>query len=113
MVGSCGVFEHVFAVVVAEAVQGLRWRESLQFGEGEDLAGAVVLAGFVEQVAVAEFGRGEVIQRVDYGDGVGEGDGFGGVVQALQESGQFQDRLQWFREMKKAAKGRLCYNVRA
>lgn len=89
MVCAVRVFEYIVAVISTEAMQCLLWGQILYTGERKDLARTVVLSGFAAQVAVAEGGRGEVIQGIDHGDGVGEGDVVRSVVQALQKAAQF------------------------
>lgn len=49
-----GIAEHVLAVVIAEAMQGLLLRQAVQAGEREQFARAVVLSGLVEGIAVSE-----------------------------------------------------------
>lgn len=80
MVGSLGILQHIDAVVVPEKGEGLGLVQAMKFGEGENLAAAVVLSGFVDRGTVGEAGGSEVVVRVDVGDDLGEGDGLGGLA---------------------------------
>ncbi len=68
-------------------MQGLLRGELVQFGKGENFAGTVVLPCGIVQFTIAEGGGGEVIMRVDHGDGVSKihavGRGGEGVEQVL------------------------------
>lgn len=86
MIGAVGILQDVVAVVAAEAGERFGFGEALQLGEREHFARAGVLPGFVEEIAVAERGRGVVVGAVDRGDGLGEFDLLGRFAQALQES---------------------------
>jgi hypothetical protein len=65
VVPALGVAEHVVTVEGAEAGQGFFLAEALQAGEGEQLAGAVVLPRRVLLIAVGKGGGSEIVEAVD------------------------------------------------
>lgn len=80
MVAAGGIAKHIHPVVIPKQGERLGLCQLVQPGKGENLAAAVVLAGFVDRVAVGEASGGEVVIRIDIGDDLGEGDGHGGLV---------------------------------
>lgn len=80
VVGSLRILQHIDAVIVPEEGEGLGLVQTLKFGEGENLAAAVVLSGFVDRGTVGEAGRGEVVVGVNVGDDFWEVDGLRGLV---------------------------------
>ena len=79
------VLEHIVAVIGSEAMQGLLRCQVVQPGEGEDLARAVILPGFVLYFSVAKCGGGEVVMRIDHRDGGVKRDAVGSGFESLQK----------------------------
>lgn len=86
MIAGLRGFQHIVAIIRAEAMQRLLHAQILQFGERKNFARAVVLPGGIVQFAVAKRGRCEVVMRVDNGNAVVKIDAFRCAGERVQKS---------------------------
>lgn len=84
VVAALRMLEHIVAVITAEAMQRLLRCQQVQFGKGEDFAGAVVLPGFVSHFSVAECAGDKVVICINHRNGVVEGDAVRRNFESLQ-----------------------------